>query len=142
MIDLKKRLEIRKEQMEASEVLMTKLRAEIQKGWIPKTAQEFAGVLKLVQDYGKKVGYHEETKDILEKIGEVKPMMEKVGVECQNNHQPTQSYMEKKASGDIQCKYCGAKFGDIQVKDGVTIKDQIKSAKSDAKGAVEKMFGM
>lgn len=138
MIDLKKRAEIRKEQMEAVEILMTKLRAEVQKGWIPQTKEEFAGVLKLVQDYGRKVGCYEETKDILEKM----PMMEKVGVECKGNHEPTNSYMEKQASGDIKCRFCGSKFADVQVKDGVSMKDQIKQAGSDAKGAVEKMFGM
>lgn len=139
MIDLKRRQAIRKDEMESMDVLMTKMRAEIQKGWIPQTPQEFASALKMVTEYGKKVGRYEETKDILEKIGEGSPMMEKVGVQCQGNHLPDSGNMDKKASGDLQCRYCGVKLGDLHVSDSTAVTE--KQAAKDAKGAVEKMFG-
>ena len=140
---LKKRLEIRKEQMESGEVLMTKLRHEIKAGFVPQSAKQFADILKMVADYEKKVGCYEECKEILEKLSEEKPMtMEKLGVECQGNHLPTQPHMEKKASGDVQCKFCGAKFADVHVSDTASMKDQVKQSKADAKGAVERMLNM
>lgn len=93
-------------------------------------------------DYYKKVGRYEECQEILEKLSEEKPMtMEKLGVECNGDHSPSKGYMEKKASGDIQCHHCGASFADLNVTDKTSMKDQTKQAKADAKGAVEKMLG-
>lgn len=140
---LQKRLEIRKEQMEAKDVLMCKLRAEIKRGFIPVSPQQFADILKMVSDHSKKVGQYEECKEILEKLSEENPMaMEKVGVECSGNHAPTNSYMEKKASGEVQCRHCGAKFADLNIADKTSMTEQMKQSKADAKGAVEKMLGM
>jgi hypothetical protein len=140
---LEERLRIRKEQMEAGEILMCKLRAEVQRGFVPTDKKQFADILKMVTDYAKRVGYYEECKDILEKLSEEKPMgMEKLGVECNGDHKLTNAYMEKKASGDIQCRHCGARFGDLNVSDKTSMTEQTKQAKADAKGAVEKMLGI
>jgi uncharacterized Zn-finger protein len=140
---LEKRLLIRKEQMEAGEILMVKLRAEVQRGFVPTDKKQFADILKMVSDYYKRVGCYEECKDILEKLSEEKPMaMEKVGVECNGNHAPTNSYMEKKASGEVQCRHCGAKFADLNISDKASMAEQTKQSRSDAKGAVEKMLGI
>jgi hypothetical protein len=140
---LRKRVEIRRDQAAAKDVLMAKLRAKIQAGYIPKDAKEFSDVLRLVTDYAKHVGYEEECKDILSKLSEEKPMtIEKVGVECSGDHSPAKGYMEKKASGDIQCRFCGAKFADLGVSEKVTVKDEVKQAKSDGRDAIEKMLNM
>lgn len=140
---IKKRLEIRKEQMEATDILMCKLREEIKRGFVPITPKQFADILKMVSDHAKKVGQYEECKEILEKLSEDKPMtMEKTGVECSGNHALTNTYMEKKASGDIQCRHCGAKFADLNVADKTSVDDQAKQATASAKGAVEKMLGI
>lgn len=140
---IKKRLEIREHQVESLDALMCKLRAKIQTGFLPKTAEEFAGILKMVSDYAKATGYVEECKDILAKLSEEKPMtIEKLGVECNGDHSPAKGYMEKKASGDIQCRFCGAKFADLQVADKTTVKEQVKQAKSDGKDAIEKMLNL
>lgn len=146
-IDLKKRLEIRKDQMKAPEVLMTKIRADIMAGWLPRTAQELGDLLKIVHSYGRKVGVYEECKDIMEKTAataapEEKPMtMEKVGVQCGGNHMPDSGNLDKKASGDMQCRYCGMKFADARVSDTMSVKESAQ-AKKDARGSVEKMLGM
>jgi hypothetical protein len=140
---LKKRLEIRRGQASAKDNLMAKLREKIMAGYIPKDAKEFADVLRMVADHAKHVGYEEECKDILEKLSEEKPMpIEKVGVECSGDHSPAKGYMEKKASGDIQCRFCGAKFADLNVQEKTTIKDEIKQAKGDGRDAIEKMLNM
>jgi ribosomal protein L34E len=139
---LKKRLEIRKEQMETGEHLMLKLRNDVAAGFVPTDKKQFADILKMVTDYAKRVGHYEECKDILEKLSEEKPMgMEKVGVECNGNHAPTNTYMEKKASGEVQCRHCGARFGDLNIADKASMSEQTKQAKTEAKGAVEQMLG-
>lgn len=145
MVDLKKRTEIREEEMKALEPMMGKLRADIQKGYCPKTPKEFSEWLSLVQKYGKKVGVYEECKDILEKTGgklEGKPVMEKVGVECQGNHLPDSGNMVKVAAHQVKCKHCGQTLDHVEVKDQTSMKDQVKGAGQQAKGAVDKIFGI
>lgn len=138
---LKKRIEIREQQVGDKDVLMCKLRAKIQAGYLPKTAEEFAGILKMVADHAKHVGFVEECKEILEKLSEEKPMtIEKLGVECNGDHSPAKGYMEKKASGDIQCRHCGAKFADLQIAEKATVKDEVKQAKKDSRDAIDKMM--
>ncbi len=146
-VDLAKRLEIRKDQMTAPEALMTKIRADIQAGWLPRTSKELGDLLKLVHTYGKKVGMYEECKDIKDKMGSSEPKeagvtMEKLGVQCNGNHLPDGGNLDKKASGDLQCRYCGAKFAAVHTADSFAMKDQVKKAGTDAKGAVEKMLGI
>jgi len=139
---LRKRLEIREYQAGSLDALMCKLREKIKLGFLPKNAEEFAGILKMVSDHAKAAGCVEECKDILAKLSEEKPMMEKVGVECNGDHSPAKGYMEKKASGDIQCRFCGAKFADLNVADKTTVKEETKQAKKDGKDAIEKMLNM
>lgn len=139
---LRKRLEVREHQAGNLDGLMCKLREKIKTGFLPKTAEEFAGILKMVSDHAKSAGCAEECKDILDKLSEEKPMMEKVGVECNGDHSPAKGYMEKKASGDIQCRFCGAKFADLNVADKTTVKEESKQAKKDGKDAIEKMLNM
>jgi len=93
---LKKRLEIRKEQVELKDVILCKLRDKIKNGYIPKNAKEFADVLRIVSEYQKLVGAMEECQEILEKLTEEVPMtMEKFGVECQGDHGAGKDYMVK-----------------------------------------------
>ena len=119
---------------------MCALRDKVRKGYCPKTAQEFADILNEVTQYAKAVGREEECKEILEKLSENVPM-EKLGVECQGNHNPTQGYMEKQASGDLRCRFCGQTFTAVHIHEKLSMTDQAKKAKTDAKGAVEKMLG-
>lgn len=143
MIDLKKRTDIRRDEMQALEPMMTKLRADIQKGYCPQTPKEFADWLSLAVKYGKKVGTHEECKDILEKTGgklEAQPMMEKTGVECQGKHLPDEGNMVKIGS-DLKCRHCGQKFAAVEVQDKAGMKDQMKGAGQQAKNAVDNLFG-
>jgi len=140
---LKIRLGIRKDQAAAKDVIMAKLRDKIQKGYLPKDGRELADVLKLVHDYGKSVGHVEECQEILEKLSEGTPMtMEKFGVECKGDHKPTLPHMEKKASGDIVCRHCGAKFADLNIAEKVSVKDEVKQGKKDAKDSIEKMLNI
>ena len=138
------RLEIRKEQVEAKDILMCKLRDKVQKGYLPKTTDEFAGVLRLVAEYEKLVGGMEECQEILEKLSEGKPVtMEKFGVECNGDHDPKHSYMEKKASGEVQCRHCGQKFASVVVNDGMKVEDKATPGKpQEKKGDVERMFNV
>lgn len=141
---VKMRLEIRREQVEAKDVLMCKLRDKIKNGYVPTKPEEFAGVLRLVSEYEKLVGGMEECQEILGKLSEEKPMtMEKFGVECNNEHNPTAPHMEKKASGEVQCRHCGKKFASINVDDGAELKDSVStSPKKPTKGDMERMFNM
>lgn len=136
---LKKRLAIREEQAANKDFLAVKLREKIRLGWLPKTAEELAGVLRIVSEHAKHVGYVEECKEILEKLSEGNPMtMEKYGVQCNGDHGITKDYMEKKASGDTVCRHCGARFASVQVKDGVSMEDK----KAAPKDSIEKMLGI
>lgn len=136
---LKKRLAIREEQAANKDFLAVKIRERIKAGWIPQTREELAGVLRIVSEHAKHVGYVEECKEILEKMSEENPMtIEKYGVQCGGNHGITKDYMEKKASGEIVCRHCGARFADVQVKDGVSMEDK----KAAPKDTIEKMLNM
>lgn len=138
---LKKRLAIREEQAASRDFLAAKLRDKIRAGYLPKTAEELAGILKVVSEHAKHVGYAEECKEILEKLSEGQPMaMEKYGVECGGDHGITKPHMEKKASGEVVCRHCGARFADVQVKDGAAIKDE--GTKPAPKDTIEKMLGI
>lgn len=138
---LKKRLAIREQQAADKDVLAVKLREKIKAGYIPQTKEEFAGVLRIVAEHAKHVGYAEECKEILEKMSEGQPMtMEKYGVECQGDHGITKPHMEKKASGEVVCRHCGARFADVQVKDGMSVED--KKAQTAPKDSIEKMLGI
>lgn len=138
---LRKRLAIREEQAAARDILATKLREKVKAGYCPQTTQEFAGILRMVSDHAKHVGYAEECKDILEKLSEEKPMtIEKYGVECGGDHGITKPHMEKKASGEVVCRHCGARFADVQVKDGAALKDE--GTKPAPKDSIEKMLGI
>jgi hypothetical protein len=151
---LLKRKQIREDISAAKDGLMVKLREKIQKGFLPKDAKEFADILKLAVDYGKDVGRAEEVKDILETLSEANPqplpkplegahaMMEKVGVQCMGNHQPTQTYMEKQASGDVKCVHCGQTFGHLTVQDKTGVQDATKMATKQAKSSIADMFGV
>lgn len=138
------RLDIRKEQVEAKDILMCKLREKIHRGYVPGTKEEFAGVLGLVAEHAKLVGGMDECKEILEKLSEDKPMtMEKLGVECNGDHNPTLEYMEKKASGEVQCRHCGTKFASVVVNDEVKMADKTSAGKpQEKKGDVERMFNV
>jgi hypothetical protein len=138
------RLDIRKEQVEAKDILMCKLRDKIQKGYVPTTKEEFAGVLRLVAEHAKLVGGMEECQEILEKLSEGKPVtMEKFGVECNNDHDPKHPYMEKKASGKVQCRHCGTSFDSVAVADGVKLSAKVTPGKpQEKKGDVERMFNV
>ncbi len=123
---------------------MCKLRDKIKKGYVPSKPEEFAGVLRLVSEYEKLVGGMEECQEILDKLSEEKPMtMEKFGVECNNEHNPTSPHMEKKASGEVQCRHCGKKFSSINVADETKLDEKVGTEpKKPTKGDVEKMFNM
>lgn len=139
---IKMRLEIRTEQVQAKDIVMCKLLEKIRKGYVPKTKEEFAGVLGLVAAHAKLVGGMEECQEILEKLSEEKPMtMEKFGVECNNDHNPTHKYMEKKASGKVQCRHCGRSFDSLAVDDDVKMTEKTSAGKpQEKKGDVERMF--
>lgn len=140
---LKMRLAIRQDQASAKDAIMAKLRQKIQAGYLPKTSEEFAGILKLVTEYAKSVGYAEECQEILEKLSEETPMtMEKLGVECKGDHGLAKPYMEKTASGDVSCRFCGAKFTGVAVQDGLGMKDKVGGNPKEIKGSIEKMLNM
>lgn len=151
---LKKRLTIREDLAAAKDGLMVKLREKIKAGYLPKDAKEFSDVLKMAMDYGKDIGRAEEVKEILEKLSEENPqplpkplegahaMMEKVGVECKNDHNPAQPHMVKQASGDTRCIHCGANFGNVAIQDKTAVQDATKTATKQAKSSVAQMFGV
>jgi hypothetical protein len=140
---LKLRLAIRKEQLVPKDIVMTKLRDKITKGYLPTTPKELADLLKMVHEYGKSVGQLEECQEILEKLVEGTPMtMEKLGVECKGDHKPTNAYMEKKASGEVTCRHCGAKFADLHIAERVSMKEEVKQGKKDAQDSIEKMLNI
>ena len=138
---LKKRLAIREEQAANKDFLAVKLREKIKAGWLPQSKDELAGILRVVAEHAKHVGYVEECKEILEKLSEGNPMaMEKYGVQCSGDHGITKDYMEKKASGEVVCRHCGARFADVQVKDGMSMED--KKAQAAPKDSIERMLGI
>lgn len=140
---LKLRLAILDEQMKAREGLMCKLKDKIQKGYVPSDAKEFADVLRMVQEYGRLVGRHEDCQEIIDRLAEAP--MEKFGVECQNDHSPSKSYMEKQAAGGYACRHCGKHFDEVKVADQTGVKAELKGggqARQDAKGAIDKIFGV
>lgn len=137
---IKRRLAIREQQAADKDFLAVKLREKIKAGYIPQTREELAGVLRIVSEHAKHVGYAEECKEILEKLSEGQPMMEKYGVECKGDHGITKPHMEKKASGEVVCRHCGARFADVQVKDGMSVED--KKAQAAPKDTIEKMLGI
>lgn len=139
---LKKRLEIRASQVADKDVLMVKLREKIKGGFLPSTPEQFADILKMVSEYGRHLGYVEECREILEKLSEEGPAMEKYGVECKGDHNPSKGYMEKKAGGDVVCRHCGARFGEVHLHEKQAIREDVRQAKADAKGSIEKMLNM
>lgn len=153
------RRNIRKEQVEAKDVLMAKLRDKIVRGFVPESPQQFADILKFAAEYYKLVGALEECDEILAKLAEADPpvpivlpeilaekkesimAMEKLGVECNADHNPAKAYMEKQASGDLKCRHCGQRFAPVEIQEKVGMQESIAKPQA-KKDAIDKMLGL
>lgn len=136
---IKKRAEVRDQQVSSKDAIFCKLRDKIRSGYAPKTPEELAGVLKLAAEYYKLVGAADECHDIIEKLAEEEPM-EKYGVECNGKHSLSDPCMEKTADGEeAQCKSCGFKVSLVKLGDEVKASDK---ADNPSQQSIEKMFGV